>query len=76
MNLINWHKRNEEGGLWLAGDENDEDKVRRLRSHSWIEIVDSDEEYDSVEEKSDTGVVVKKDNIGKWLDCVVDAITH
>ena len=72
LNLINWHRRNE-GGLWLAGDENDDDKIRKLQSHSWIEIVDSDEEYDSADEVSDRAVTAKEASIKEWQDRVTGA---
>ena len=71
LNLINWHKRNE-GGLWLAGDEGNDDEVRKLQSHDWIEMVDSDDEYNSADDDSDRCTEVKKNSIKEWQDRVAD----
>lgn len=74
LNLINWHKRNE-GGLWLAGDENNEETIRRLQSHPWIEIVDSDEDVDSTDEESEKGRVNTKDTVKEWQNGLIDVST-
>ena len=69
FNLFNWHKNNE-GGLWLAEDENDSHTARRMQSHPWIKE-ESDEE--AISEGEDSDNKIDEGFIISWRASIIDS---
>ena len=69
--MFNWHRSNE-GGLWLAEDE-DNEKTRLLLSHPWIADMSDDEQSDC-ESKSDLGASESiewgSSSVLNWVDSI------
>ena len=69
FNLFSWHKNNE-GGLWLATEGEDESISRKRTLHPWVHYESDD---DSELEETTAAKHVDKDFITGWLQASVSS---
>lgn len=72
MNLFNWHRSNEDGGLWLAEGQEDVQTTRKRNSHAWISY-SSDDELGCG--SAGSGRRTDFDGIAKWQDGVSSPVS-